>query len=322
MHIGAHISSAGGIEKVFARARAIGAEAVQVFPSAPQQWKGPSFTDDQVSQFRAAHSMSRMPAFFHGVYLINLGSADEALLRRSVESLSTALEWAGRLGVRGVIFHAGSHLGQGWDDDLVRRICALMRTALESAPNDTLLILENNAGQGNCIGGSWAELGALVAGMDNDPRIAICLDTCHALAMNYNIATREGCEAAMESFDKDIGLERLVAVHANDSKMPLGGLRDRHENIGAGYIGLEGFAAIMHHEAFREVPFLLEVPGLAGQGPDVENVMPLKAVRAGVGLSVPVLGELPAEALPGAAKRIAAKTVPAAKRSAKATRTG
>jgi len=310
MHLGAHISSAGGVEKVFERAQAIGAEAVQIFPSAPQQWKAPAFTDDQVAQFRDLHAASKMPAFFHGVYLINLGSKDEALLRRSVESLTQSLRWAGKLGVSGVIFHVGSHLGQGWDEALVRQICKHIREALEAAPNDTLLVLENNAGQGNCIGGTWAELGAIIRGLDNDPRVTICIDTCHALAMNYDISTDAGCEAAMESFDKEIGVDRLVAVHANDSKIPLGGLRDRHENIGDGFIGLDGFAAVMRHPAFRDVPFFLEVPGLAGNGPDIENVMRLKAIRAGVGLAAPVLGELPAAPAPKPAKRSATTPKP------------
>ena len=320
MHIGAHISSAGGVQNVFARARAIGAEAVQIFPSAPQQWKAPSFTDEQVTEFRALHDASLMPAFFHGVYLINFGSKDEALLRRSVESLTQAMRWSEKLGVRGVIFHVGSHLGQGWDDDLVRHVCGLMREVLEAAPGDSVLVMENNAGQGNCIGASWAELGALIRGLDNDRRLGICLDTCHALAMNYDLSTGPGCEAAMESFDKEIGLERLVAVHANDSKMPLGGLRDRHENIGDGHIGLDGFAAVLGHPAFRDLPFLLEVPGLSGQGPDIENVMRLKAIRAGVGIAAPVLGELPPEP-PPAPKRAAKRPATASKQAKQPART-
>ncbi len=287
MHIGAHISSAGGVQKVFARAAAIGAEAVQIFPSAPQQWKAPAISDDQATEFRTLHAISGMPAFFHAVYLINLGSKDEALLRRSVESLSEALRWAETLGVGGVIFHPGSHLGSGWDDDLLRRVCALIREVLEAAPGRALLVLENNAGQGNCIGGTWAELGAILRGLDNDPRLGVCFDTCHAFAMNYDIRTDVAVAAAMESFDREIGLARLVAVHANDSKTPLAGLRDRHENIGDGQIGLEGFAAVIRHPAFRDVPFLLEVPGIAGKGPDLENVMRLKAIRAGAGLPAP-----------------------------------
>lgn len=287
MHIGAHISSAGGLPKVFDRARAIGAEAIQIFPSAPLQWRGPAYSDEHVEQFRKFHAEWPLPVFFHSAYLINLGSSDEALLARSVESLKQALTWADRLGVNGTIFHVGSHLGAGWDGTLTKQICRLMREALDSAPNDRLLVMENNAGQGNCIGGTWEELAEIVHGLDADPRLGICIDTCHALAMGYDLATASGCEKAMAGFDRLIGFDRLVAVHANDSKMPLGGLRDRHENIGDGHIGLDGFANIMRHPAFATVPFFLEVPGLNGKGPDLENVMRLKAIRAGVGLPAP-----------------------------------
>lgn len=254
-----------------------------MFPSAPQQWRAPAFSDALVDDFRTKHAESGLPVFFHAVYLINLGSKDEALLGRSVESLKQSLLWAERLGAEGSIFHVGSHLGQGWDGELTKQVCRLMREALDAAPNSVRLVLENNAGQGNCIGGKWSELGAIIRGLDNDPRLGICIDTCHALAMGYDLTTESGCQQAMDEFDAEIGFERLVAVHANDSKMPLGGLRDRHENIGDGHIGLDGFAAIMRHPAFANVPFLLEVPGLKGTGPDLENVMRLKAIRAGVG---------------------------------------
>ena len=291
MRIGAHVSAAGGIHKVFERAKAIGAEAMQVFPSAPQQWKAPIISDESAAEFKRLLAESAMPTFFHGVYLINFGSKDEALLQRSVDSLATYLDWAGKLGVQGTIFHVGSHLGSGWDGEMTRQVCSHLRRALQAAPNDSLLVLENNAGQGNCIGGRWEELGAIIRGLDNDRRVGVCIDTCHALAMNYDITNDAGCQAAMEAFDREVGFDRLVAVHANDSKQPLGGLRDRHENIGDGHIGLEGFAAVMRYPAFRDIPFFLEVPGLDGKGPDRENIMRLKAIRAGVGIPSPVARE-------------------------------
>jgi deoxyribonuclease-4 len=278
MLIGAHVSSAGGPEKVFERAAEIGAEAVQLFISAPQQWKPPALTDEQAAAFRAAREAAGMPAFLHGVYLMNFGSSDETLLNRSVASLRSYLRWAGELGVVGTIFHAGSHLGAGFDA-VLPQVCERIRAAMEASPNGSRVILETNAGQGNCIGRTFAELGAIVRGLDNDPRLAICIDTCHVFAMGYDIATREGCELTMEEFDREIGLDRLAAVHANDSKMPLGGVRDRHENIGDGHIGIEGFRTVMSHPAFGAVPFLLEVPGIDGKGPDAENIRRLRAIR-------------------------------------------
>jgi deoxyribonuclease IV len=290
MRIGAHVSSAGGSHLVFERARAIGAEAVQLFISAPQQWKAPVLTDEQVALFNRIREVSRTPAFFHGVYLVNFGSQDPALLERSITSLTNYLRFADRMGVVGTIFHVGSHLGAGFDDALVKRICALLREVLDGASDgQSLLILENNAGQGNCIGGRFEELGAIIRGLDNDPRVAVCIDTCHAYAMGYDLATREGCELAMSEFDREIGFGRLAAVHANDTKQPLGTFRDRHENIGDGHIGFEGFRTLMAHAAFREVPFLLEVPGFDGRGPDAKNVRRLKKLRSELGMAAPKL---------------------------------
>jgi deoxyribonuclease-4 len=279
MRIGAHISSAGGPDKVFARAAAIEAEAIQLFISAPQQWKLPALTDAQVEAFRAGREAANVPIFFHGVYLMNFGSQDETILDRSVASLSSYLKWSADLGVVGTIFHVGSHLGAGFEA-VLPQICTRLRSAMDAAPNGARVILENNAGQGNCVGRTFAELGAIFKGLDNDPRLGVCIDSCHAFAMGYDISTREGCEIAMEEFDREIGFDRLLAVHSNDSKMPLGGVRDRHEIVGDGHIGLDGFRALMGHRAFADVPFLLEVPGITGDGPDLENVNRLKTIRA------------------------------------------
>lgn len=286
MRIGAHVSSAGGAEKVFERAAAIEAEAVQLFISAPQQWRLPVVTDETVARFVAAREAAAIPAFFHGVYLVNLGSQDPAIHEKSVASLAAYLSAADRMGVGGTIFHVGSHLGLGFDA-LVPQICGLMRQALEASPGESLLIMENNAGQGNGIGTTFKELGTLLRGLDNDKRVAICLDTCHAFAMGYDIGTPDGCERAMEEFDREIGLDRLVAVHANDSKMPLGGVRDRHENIGDGHIGYDGFECLIGNPAFANVNMFLEVPGIDGKGPDLENINRLKTMRAKVGAPGP-----------------------------------
>lgn len=294
MRIGAHISSAGGHHLVFERARAIGAEAVQLFISAPQQWKLPACTDEQIEAFRSAQTRSGMPAFFHGVYLMNFGSADEAMLAKAKASLTAYRHFAGCMGVTGTIFHVGSHLGVGFSDDLARRIGLMLREVLDDEPdNPSLLILENNAGQGNCIGGHFGELGALIRAVDSHPAIGVCIDTCHAYAMGYDLATDAGCASAMEEFDREIGFARLVAVHANDTKQPLGTFRDRHENIGEGHIGLHGFRTFMAHPAFRDVPFLLEVPGFDGSGPDAKNIKRLKALRKEVGIEAPKMPRVP-----------------------------
>jgi apurinic endonuclease APN1 len=213
--------------------------------------------------------------------------------------LKSYLHFAGRMGVTGTIFHVGSHLGAGFSDALVARIGAMLREVLDDEPdNPSLLILENNAGQGNCVGGTFAELGAIIRAVGNHPRVAVCIDTCHAYAMCYDLATESGCDKAMAEFDSEIGFARLAAVHANDTKQPLGTFRDRHENIGDGHIGLAGFKTFMGHPAFRDVPFLLEVPGVDGSGPDSKNIKRLKAIRKEVGIEGPKLPRIPSTKKP------------------------
>ncbi len=290
MRIGAHVSSAGGAHLVFERAREIGTEAVQLFITAPQQWKAPALSDEQVANFNRVREASGIPAFFHGVYLINFGSHDPALLERSTTSLTNYQHYAGRMGVVGTIFHVGSHLGVGFGEQTIRQIGECLGNVLEAEPeNPSLIILENNAGQGNCIGGRFEELGAIFRALGNHPRLGVCMDTCHAYAMGYDLATEAGCDKAMQEFDREIGFDRLVAVHANDTKQPLGTFRDRHENIGDGHIGLAGFKNLMSHPAFRDVPFLLEVPGFDGKGPDAKNVRRLKSLRKEIGFEAPAL---------------------------------
>ncbi|MGE3075514.1 MAG: deoxyribonuclease IV [Dehalococcoidia bacterium] len=299
MRIGAHISSAGGHHLVFERGRAIGAEVVQLFISAPQQWKSPACTEEQIAAFNETRERYDMPAFFHGVYLMNFGTTDAAMLERSKASLKAYQHFAGLMGVTGTIFHVGSHLGAGFSEAMVERIGGMLREVLDDEPeNPSLLILENNAGQGNCIGGTFAELGALIRAAGSHPRLAVCIDTCHAYAMGYDLATEEGCKKAMAEFDAEIGFDRLVAVHANDTKQPIGTFRDRHENIGEGHIGLAGFKTLMAHPAFREIPFMLEVPGFDGSGPDAKNVRRLKAIRKDLGIEAPKLPRIPSTKKP------------------------
>lgn len=279
MQIGAHVSSSGRIEKCFDRAGAIGAETIQIFASAPQSWRTTEHSDDAVAAFRSrAIECGIDSVFLHGAYLINLATGDPAHLSRSVGSLTSALETAARLAARGVIFHVGSHKGTGFEG-VLPQIETAVTTVLEKTPKDTWLVLENSAGMGGSIGATFAELGAIIRGVHSE-RVRICLDTCHLLAAGHEIRTPGGLDATMAAFDREIGLDRLVAIHANDSKVDLGGGRDRHENIGEGFIGLEGFATMIGHPAFASLPFILEVPGFEGNGPDQRNIDLLREIRS------------------------------------------
>jgi len=285
--VGAHVSTAGGLVTAFDRAEAIGAECLQIFESAPQQWGTARLDDAQVEEFRARMAASSVtPLFIHGKYLMNLASADAKIFKTSASTLRSSLNIAGRIGARGVIFHTGSHKGLGMDA-VFEQICEAATRVLGETPEDTWMIFENSAGQGGVIGSKFAELGAIIRRIGN-PRAKVCMDTCHAFASGYDLSNKDGVAAALEEFDREIGLENLAAIHCNDSKTALGAGRDLHENIGDGKIGREGFAALLSHPALAGTPLLLEVPGYkiggAGKGPDKPNVDRLKEIRAEVGV--------------------------------------
>lgn len=283
MKIGAHVSSAAPLAACIDRAGAIGAEAIQIFASAPQSWRPATHTDQAMAAMRAhATECSIAPVFLHGIYLINLAAADETQVNRSVGSLKQALTFCAATGALGAIFHTGSHKGAGFDG-LLPQIADAITRVLEARPDDTWLILENSAAQGGTIGGRFAELGAIIKAVGSE-RVKVCIDTCHAFAAGYDLRTPAGVDAAMDELDRTAGLDRLVAVHANDSKAGLGSGLDRHENIGEGQLGLDAFRAIIAHPAFRNLPFILEVPGFDGKGPDRRNIDILKALAAEAGV--------------------------------------
>ena len=282
MKVGAHVGSSGGLTTAFERAAAIGAETIQIFGAPPQQWRRRKIRPEECDAFRAQMKETGIePVFIHGPYLINLATESPEQLVKSTEALTGDLQLASAIGAKGVIFHVGSHKGAGFQQ-VLPQIGDSLRKVLDSTPDDTWIILENSAGMGGSVGSKISELGAIITACKSK-RLRVCLDTEHAYAAGYNLAERKGIEAAMAEFDKEIGLEQLIAVHANDSKIPLGGGKDRHDNIGEGHIGRKGFETIMGHPPFRDVPFLLEVPGLDGEGPDKANVDILKEIRAKVG---------------------------------------
>ena len=282
MRIGAHVSGSGGIDKAIDRALDIGAECVQIFPSAPQGWGFKEPDELVVAEFRRkAFEHDIGPNVFHAIYLVSLGADDPQLVQRGKMSLAKYMNVAGDLGVRGVIFHLNSHKGRGFEG-VFGQVVESIREVLDQSPPDVQLMLENSAGMGNHIGSKFSEIGAFVRELA-DPRVQVCLDTQHSFAAGYDLRTKESVEAVMDEFDREIGLERLVAVHCNDSKPELGGALDRHENIGEGHMGLAAFESVLAHPAFAEVPFYLEVPGYEGKGPDAANVSTLKAVRERVG---------------------------------------
>ena len=277
MELGAHVSAAGGVDKAVGRAVDIGAEAIQTFAASPRVWAFKPIADDKAAAYRGKAAEAGIKStFLHGSYLVNIGGKPDHV-EKSVASLTNHMGAAAQIGAQGVIFHSGSHKGVGFDAVLDQAGVAL-KQVLDNTDDNVQLIIENCAGMGAQIGASFEELGRLIRAVDSD-RLKICLDTEHAFAAGYNIADPQGIEKAMAEFDAEIGLDRLVVVHANDAKVEFASGVDRHENIGEGHIGIEGFETIMGHPAFADVPFLLEVPGMDRKGPDKPNLDRLKDIR-------------------------------------------
>jgi deoxyribonuclease-4 len=275
VRIGAHVSASGGIHKVFSRAHAIGAQAIQMFGSSPMQWKAALPTKEAVEQFMQERKRYDIgPVFLHAPYLINLSSPKKQLRAMSRELLKKQLLISNALGADGVIFHVGSRGDQSQEEGVAYAAEALKRIFDEV--DDGMLLVENSAGSGNLVGDTLEEIGAIVREVNNN-RLGFCYDTAHGfgsgVVMEY---TPDTVATLAKNITKEIGKGTLKVVHANDSKVEAGSKKDRHDNIGEGYIGVDGFKALLANPLFSSVPFILEVPGFDGDGPDKKNVMLLQ----------------------------------------------
>lgn len=280
MRVGAHVSISGSLDSAIDRAVEVGADCIQIFGSSPQSWQSFIFPLEQVDQFQRKREEAGIdPVYLHSIYLINLASSNPYILGKSIGSLVQYLKFGRVLGAEGVIFHVGSHRGRGFDEvagQVVEAITQILSRAGDSAEQEKLII-ENSAGAGGIIGASFKEIGFLVKAV-NSPRVAVCFDTAHAFESGYDVRTKKGLDGALKEFDREIGLERLVVVHANDSKTPLGSHKDRHENIGEGEIGLEGFRRIVNHPDLADLPFIIETPGFGDGRGDRENIEVLRSL--------------------------------------------
>ncbi len=273
MLLGAHVSSAGGISKAIDRAEELGCDAVQVFTQSPRMWRPTAHGDDEVARFRARREEAGIGAVVcHALYLVNLGSPDRTLHRKSLTAMRASLETAAAIGAEGVVFHVGSHLGKGLEAGYRRAVPAL-RELLDLTDERLWLVLENSAGAGGTIGRSVDELAALCDRLDRHPRLGICLDSCHWWVSGVDVTDPESLDAALGELDERIGLGRLRCLHVNDAAAPLGSNRDRHAPLGLGEMG-DGLATFVAHPAFDALPAILET-----QGPDGGYAGELRLLR-------------------------------------------
>jgi deoxyribonuclease-4 len=275
MIIGAHVSAAGGVMQAIPRATELGVSAIQIFASAPGNWNPPKATlEDGIAFGKACRVANLNHIFFHSIYLINLASDNSELVKKSQQSLITALDLNAAMGGNGVIFHVGSSKDRSFDDvknDVAHNISEILK---QSDPESTLVI-EINAGQGNCIGDTFEEIAYLIEKNPDPKRIGVCFDTAHAFASGYDLVNRSP-QDIFDEFNAKVGLQYLRSIHCNDSKTDFSSRVDRHENIGQGKLGDKPFQNLLKYKPLEKIPFILEVPGYGGTGPDKKNVDHLK----------------------------------------------
>ena len=277
MFIGAHVSTAGGLDKGVIRGKKIGADCIQIFVSSPRMWNVPTLSEEKIELYNLEMDKSELgPTLVHGKYLIALGSPDAALREKSSMALHKEFTIANQIGALGLVFHPASHRGQGFES-IRDQFSYIVKEILEEVDGDSLLLLETSAGSGDHIGSNFEEIGNLLNDINN-PRVGVCMDTQHVWAAGYDISSPSGLDSTFNTFNKTIGLDLLKAVHLNDSKKEINSRVDRHENIGDGFIGSNGLGNFLNRKEINGIPMYLEVPGIEGNGPDKENIKRVRKI--------------------------------------------
>jgi len=276
---GAHVSTAGGVSKAFQRAEDVGCDTMQIFTRNNNRWNTKPLDPKEIQRWYDRREQSPVrPVVSHASYLINLASSDDALWKKSIDAFIDELERAEALGLLGVVLHPGSPKEEGEAYGIERIARALDICHDRTAGFNTLTLLETTAGTGKHLGYRFEQLAAIRSAVADPARVAVCFDTCHVFAAGYEIRTPEGYAETMDAFDRTIGLDLLKCFHFNDSKFDLGSRKDRHEHIGKGYIGLDGFRHIINDPRFEHVPMILETPKSKDMHEDVENLAVLRSL--------------------------------------------
>ena len=273
------MSIAGGLHMAFERIASVDGTALQIFTRNQRQWKIPPLTDYDVELFAMAWSQwGDHPIAAHDSYLINLASNKRDLAQRSRIGFAEELRRVERLGVEFLVTHPGSHLGDGVEAGIDRYVAGLDAAVRDSGTEKAIILLETTAGQGTNLGSTFEELARIIELSDFPERIGVCFDTCHAFAAGYDIRTESAYAETMDRFDETVGLDRLKFFHVNDSKTPFGSNKDRHEHIGQGEIGLDGFRNLLQDPRFFDVPKTLETPKEVDLEDDRKNLALLRTL--------------------------------------------
>jgi len=286
------MSIAGGLPRAVERARAAGCDTLQIFTKSSGQWRARPLPAAEIEEFkRLSAEMDIRPVMAHASYLINLGTPDVTLWDQSRAALGEELDRAEALGLLGLVLHPGSYTTSTEEDGLARITEGLVAVLASRRDQQTRLLLEHTAGQGTNLGYTFEQLETIIGGVERSgraTRIGVCLDTCHLLAAGYDLGSQTGYADTMGRLDACVGLDRLQAIHLNDSKTPLGSRVDRHAHIGSGHVGLEAFRRLLTDSRLDQVPMVLETPkdrsrkpvGIEADPMDLENLRTLRALMA------------------------------------------
>lgn len=272
MPIGAHMSIAGGIGKAFLRGQGVGCEVIQIFTKSSNQWKARPISEEEIREFEDnGESTGIRPVLAHNSYLINLASPKDELYKKSLNAMLLEMTRAGTLGLHYIIMHPGAHVGSGENAGL-KRIADALNLLFEKTKGSKLkLLLETTAGQGTVLGHRFEHIAEIIDGVSDGKRVGVCLDTCHTYVAGYDIKNRY--DEVFQEFDKIIGMERLKALHLNDTLKGLGSRVDRHWHIGKGELGIDTFKRIMRDEGLKDLPMIIETPkGIDEDGRDLDAI--------------------------------------------------
>jgi deoxyribonuclease IV len=259
LDFGTHASASGGVDKALQRALDVGATSCQIFSKNERQWKAKPLDGEVVERFHEERERTGIRQMaVHDSYLINLASPKDDILEKSMAAFRDELERCDILNIAYLVTHPGAHTGSGLEAGIRTFADSLNRLHDAMPENRAITCLETTAGQGTTLGRSFEEIAAIIDLVEAKHRVGVCLDTCHIFAAGYDIRTVDGVRAVLDEFDRVVGIERLKVLHLNDSKNPLGSNKDRHEHIGDGMIGLEGFRGIVNDPRLAGLPAILE----------------------------------------------------------------
>jgi deoxyribonuclease-4 len=277
--IGAHMSISGGVFNSLLFGDELGCTTIQIFTKNNNQWKAKVLTPEDVKKFFENQKKTNIsPVVGHNGYLINLASPKEDIYNQSLESMLVELQRAELLALPYLVMHPGSHLGTGKKEGIKKIAKSINWLHQKTKGYKVKICLETTAGQGSSIGYRFEQLQEIIESVKDNQRVGVCYDTCHTFAAGYDIRAKKAYEETFNEFDKVIGLSRLKVIHVNDSMKDLGSRVDRHQHIGEGKIGLEGFRLLMNDQRWEEIPKILETPKEGGTAKDIRNLKVLRSL--------------------------------------------